>query len=501
VADSLLSTAAVVACGAGAVGLRRLRPGPAALLLATAVLWVVGGVVGPLALAHRGPLTHLLLGHPHARLRGGVSRAVAGAAYVDGLVVFLGRSPRLTLALGGCVVGVAVSRWRGSRGGDRPARRAAALGALLLWGALGVGAMGGLAGWGIEPQVLGAYEGVIVVVALGLLGETYYARWSRRDATSLAIDLGRDPAPSLRDRLAVALGDPTLVLAVVEPSTGRAYDESGRPVFLAPTGPGRAVTTVRDGDRVIAELEHDTRVLQDAVLLTSVAALTRMAVTNSGLQRDVARRMAEVSESRRRLLVVADRERERLEAELHGGVLRELEGVGHLLASPAVGDGLAGDLAACQAAITDFARGVHPRRLSEAGLAAAVHDVAASAPLPVAVDISSCRYPPEVEAAAYFVCAEALTNTIRYAGATHVDVRAHEADGTLVVAVRDDGIGGASTSAGTGLMGLADRLDVLGGRLTLTSPAGHGTSVVAVIPCATGALSAGSPTPEVGTSG
>jgi hypothetical protein len=484
VVGSLLSAAVVAACAAGAVGLRRLRPAAAALLLATAALWVVGGVVGPLALAHRGPLTHLLVGHPSARLRARASRAVAAAAYVDGLVVPLGRLPGVTLALGLCVVGVAGPRWRRSLDADRPARLVVLLGAVLLWGVLGIGAAGRLAGWGIEPQVLVGYECTIVAVALGLLGETYYARWSRRDATSLAIDLGRNMAPSLRDRLAAALGDPTLVLAVVDPRTGRAYDESGRPVAHTATGPGRAVTAIRDGDRVVAELEHDARVLQDSVLLASVAALARMAVTNAGLQREIARRMTEVSESRRRLLRVADRERERLEAELHGGVLRQLEGVGRLLASPAVGDGLADSLAACEAAIRNFARGVHPRRLSEAGLAAAVRDLAASAPMPVNVDISPNRYPREVEAAAYFVCAEALTNTIRYARATRVDARAFETNGALVVEVRDDGIGGATTTTGTGLMGLADRLDVLGGRLTVTSPEGHGTGVVAVIPCA-----------------
>jgi signal transduction histidine kinase len=132
--------------------------------------------------------------------------------------------------------------------------------------------------------------------------------------------------------------------------------------------------------------------------------------------------------------------------------------------------------------LRELARGIHPAILTNHGLAAAVESLADRAPLPVEVDVHEERYPPSVESAAYFVAAEALTNVAKYARATAARVTATELDGRLRVEVRDDGIGGARGSRGSGLAGLEDRVAALDGTLTVDSPVGGGTRVRAEIP-------------------
>jgi len=143
-------------------------------------------------------------------------------------------------------------------------------------------------------------------------------------------------------------------------------------------------------------------------------------------------------------------------------------------------------LAAGTEAINDFARGVHPRVLTERGLAVAVHDLACRSRTPVAVTVPGCRFAPEVEAAAYFLCAEGLTNIDKYARATTASVRVGAGPSEVTVEVADDGVGGAEPAAGSGLTGLADRLAVLGGRLVVDSPPGGGTRLSAAIPLPAG---------------
>ena len=134
--------------------------------------------------------------------------------------------------------------------------------------------------------------------------------------------------------------------------------------------------------------------------------------------------------------------------------------------------------------LRELGRGIHPAVLTNEGLAAAVETLAALAPLPVNIQIVPARYPPAVESTAYFVISEALANAARHAGASKAEVTACS-DGTrLVVEVRDDGIGGVPARGGSGLTGLADRVAALGGRFTVTSPAGGGTTIRADLPCA-----------------
>jgi signal transduction histidine kinase len=136
------------------------------------------------------------------------------------------------------------------------------------------------------------------------------------------------------------------------------------------------------------------------------------------------------------------------------------------------------------ATLRELVRGVHPAILADRGLDAALSALAARSPVPVEVDVEAARLPAEVESAAYFVVAEALANVAKHSGATHCDVRIRVRDGSVVVEISDDGVGGARMGAGSGLSGLADRVQALDGSLRVASPDGGPTVIVGEIPCA-----------------
>jgi signal transduction histidine kinase len=202
---------------------------------------------------------------------------------------------------------------------------------------------------------------------------------------------------------------------------------------------------------------------------------------------------AEVKRSRARIVAAADEARKRLERNLHDGAQQRLVAV--LLAlrlsrsrveqSPEAARALEAAIAELSAAVDELrelARGIHPAALTERGLATAVAGVANRSPVPVTLAVTDARFPEPVEAAAYFVVSEALANVARYAHANGVSVRIGVEDGVLAVEVRDDGVGGADETAGTGLRGLADRVAALDGTFVVESPPGAGTRLRAEIP-------------------
>jgi PAS domain S-box-containing protein len=201
----------------------------------------------------------------------------------------------------------------------------------------------------------------------------------------------------------------------------------------------------------------------------------------------------EVRRSRERIVAAADEARKRLERNLHDGAQQRL--IALLLTlrmaatrsreDPALGPLLASaveELGAAVVELRELARGIHPAVLTEQGLPVAIRIVADRAPLPVEVVLPTRRYRAAIEAAAYYTVSEALANVARYAGASAAAVRVNEEDGILVVEVEDDGAGGASLAAGTGLRGLADRIAAVDGTFSIDSPQGHGTRIRAEIP-------------------
>jgi signal transduction histidine kinase len=134
--------------------------------------------------------------------------------------------------------------------------------------------------------------------------------------------------------------------------------------------------------------------------------------------------------------------------------------------------------------LRELAQGIHPGILVQGGLAAALESLAGRSPIPVSVDATQERFSPEIEATVYFVASESLANVAKHAGATRASIRATHAGELLVVEITDDGVGGAAAQNGSGLRGLADRVEALGGRLLVESPTGAGTRIVGEIPCA-----------------
>jgi PAS domain S-box-containing protein len=206
-------------------------------------------------------------------------------------------------------------------------------------------------------------------------------------------------------------------------------------------------------------------------------------------------RLEDLAASRSRIVTAGDVARRRLERNLHDGAQQRLVGLSlslrlaleRLDEDPAAARELltevADELAVALEELRELARGLHPAVLTERGLAAAVESVASRSPIPVEI----VETPPErltepIEAAAYYLIAEALTNAARHAQATSVQVRVAQTRDSVVVQVHDDGVGGANAESGSGLRGLADRVEALGGRLDLRSPVGAGTTMRAEIP-------------------
>jgi signal transduction histidine kinase len=330
-----------------------------------------------------------------------------------------------------------------------------------------------------------------LIFPIGLLLGMVRARWSRGRVASLVVELGRGvPVGGLRDVLARALDDPSLELAFAAPSGSGFVDASGQPVVLPIGDVSRTVTRLEREDELLGVLIHDPSIeAEDPGLVEAVGNAARLALENERLAAEVRAQLEEVRASRARIVEAADAERRRVERDLHDGAQQRLVALALRLevakkttpGASALLDEATGELQTAIGEVRGLARGVHPTILTEAGLRAAVDALAERTPVPVTVDIPDQRFEPQVEATAYFVVAEALTNVARYADASEARVSAAEADGRLVVTVEDDGRGGADPASGSGLRGLSDRLAAVEGRLTITSPPGGGTTVRAEI--------------------
>ena len=243
-------------------------------------------------------------------------------------------------------------------------------------------------------------------------------------------------------------------------------------------GPFGALST---GERLVSLQFFNASVVVTALLLAAVVNERRRA-------------LEEVRESRARIVQAADAERCRLERDLHDGAQQRLVSLaGSLgLALARLGEDQGemqrtlrralDDAQAAQCELRSLARGIHPAVLTDSGLAAAVESLVEQCPVPIETRLPAGRFPPAVEAAAYFVVAEALTNLAKHARAScgRIDVR--QRHGCIVVEVADDGVGGADASRGSGLIGLRDRTAAAGGWLMIDSPTGAGTRLRAELP-------------------
>jgi signal transduction histidine kinase len=327
----------------------------------------------------------------------------------------------------------------------------------------------------------------------GLLG----VRLRQSKVAALAVDLGRIGTPgSLINALRRALGDPSLEVAYWSRPASGYVSPAGERMELPTDDATRSVTKLAGDDAPLAALIHDPALDEQRALVDGVAAVARLAIENERLHAEVRAQLEEVRASRERIVRAADEERRRVERNIHDGAQQRLVSLSLALtmaqaqmkeASPQAAATIAEaehELKLAIGELRELARGIHPAILGEAGLSPALEALAERSPVPVRFRCAlSHRHSPLVEATAYFVAAEALTNVVKYASASSVELAAEEAEGWLHVTVADDGVGGADPSTGSGLRGLLDRVAAVGGRLSIESFAGRGTRLVAEIPC------------------
>jgi signal transduction histidine kinase len=398
------------------------------------------------------------------------------------------------LVLAALVVATVVDRWRR---GSPVARRALApvfwvspislvvVGAYFLARATGSQAL-----FAASTGPLAQLSNFLLPVAflLGLL----QTRLERGSIADLVRELDGLRTGDLEAALARAVHDPTLRLAFPAPDGTGFVDPAGRPMSLPTPDEGRDATYIEGADQVIAVLIHDPGA--DGTLVESASAASRLALENERLAAELRAQLEEVRASRARIVEATDEERRRIERDLHDGAQQRLVALGFTLRQANRRADADAELARIlgeanlelEEGLRDLralARGIHPTALADGGLAAAVRDLADRYPIPVEVDIEDRRLPTPIETTAYFIVAEALTNVLRHADATAVAIHGRIDGEALALEVADDGRGGAAvTGAGTGVRGLVDRAQAVGGTLVVDSPSGEGTIVRASLP-------------------
>jgi signal transduction histidine kinase len=340
-------------------------------------------------------------------------------------------------------------------------------------------------------QVLG-----LIALPLALLWGLLRERLARAHVGDLVVHLETASPGEVRDELARTLGDPTLEVAFWLPGRFEYVDADGRHVDVPEESPTRAVTKLEQDGEPLAVLVHDPSLLEEPKLVEAVAAAARLSLQNARLHAEVSAQLEKVKESRSRIVAAADEERRRIERDIHDGAQQRLVALALELRSAqrrlgedvdpeleALLESTADELQVAVEELRELAQGIHPGVLVQGGLAAALEALAGRSPVPVTVESTQDRLAPEVEGTAYFVASEALANVVKHSGATKARIRATHANGTLVVEVEDDGVGGAASRNGSGLRGLADRVEAQGGSLRIESAPGSGTRIVGEIPC------------------
>jgi len=476
---------------------------------------------------------YLLLVFPDGRLRTRLDRLIAAAIVLDTVVlqlIFLSFSPTietggrnafvlwanqtvadwialgqqaLLIAVAVAVLGVFAERWQSA---SPPLRRALApvyctgaatlslIAATLLVSRLAGADLPGA--FDVGRAMFSLMLVALATVPLAFLAGLVRARLARLMVGELLVELRDAHAPgALRDALARVLHDPSLEIAYWLPDHGAYAGVDGRPIEPPPEGSGRATTVVEHDGARVAMLIHDPSLRDQPELVAAAASAAGIAIDNERLHADLRTRLEELRRSRLRVIEAADAERRRLERNLHDGAQQglstlavELAMLGeHLKADPEARrllehaqDELAGSLDE----LRELARGIHPAVLTDHGLPAALDALAGRAPFAVRLAVEPGDGLPErIQVAGYYVISECLANTAKYARASEASVAVSRADGLVVIEVADDGVGGASRDGGSGLRGLIDRVEALGGTLDLTSPVGAGTRVRAEIPC------------------
>jgi signal transduction histidine kinase len=494
----------LIGCGFIA-SVRRPESRSGVLMSATGFTWFFGNFagVGATVLAwasahalflHRGPLFHLLLTYPGGRGPSRVTRAAIAVFYAAAVITPVWQNEAAAILLAVLLLGVCGYEYVRMVGPARRTRLIALQAAVGLSLVLAARAVIDLV---VTPEnasvaSLLVYETAVVVIAGVLLAGLFLGPGRGAAVTDLVVQLGHARSGTLRAELARAIGDPALEVGYWLPESGAFVDASGGTLSLPERGAGRSATLVERDGRPAAVLIHDAAMLSDPVLLDAVAAAAQLETANARLYAEVRAQIAELAASRRRLLDAGDHARQRLEHRLHDGAERRLEELAQTLRrcrQSATGqqtrDGVArgeDQLAGVLEDLRRLALGLHPRALSEHGLAGALALLAEGSPVPVEITVTTGPLAPQIEAAAYFACSEGLANIAKYAAASRAAICVTSGTGTVVIVVSDDGVGGADPAMGSGLRGLADRVETLGGTFRVESAPDRGTRLAAEIP-------------------
>jgi len=348
----------------------------------------------------------------------------------------------------------------------------------------------------IGPVDVVAYL-VIAAVPVALTVDLLRSKLARNAVAELVVQLRETRGPGkLRDALARALHDPSLSLAYWLPERSRYVDVDGRPVELPTEGDSQVATVIEREGRPVAALVHDATLDDEPDLVEAVGAAASLALENERLQADLRARLEDLRASRARMVDAANAERRRLERNLHDGTQQRLVSVSMALglaesklgsepeAARRIIEEARQALGAALHELRESSQGVHPSILTERGLGPALKELVFLAPMSIELDVPPDeRLPEPVEAAAYYIVAEALANVAKYASADAVSVTIERHNGLARVEIADDGVGGADPSKGSGLRGLSDRVEALGGTLAVESAPGSGTRLRAEIPC------------------
>lgn len=302
-------------------------------------------------------------------------------------------------------------------------------------------------------------------------------------------------APEAAERLLrEVLSDPELELRFWLPESEIHVDAHGHPVSDPPDDERMHTPVLRAGvplGMVVHRAVDEDR----PGVLQEVVEAAGLAIEIARLRVELRRQLEEVEASRARIVSAGYEERRRIERDLHDGAQQRLVSIGlalrhaqHELGSVThkasrIIDATVDEIDVTLEELRELARGVRPSQLDH-GLAAALRELAARAPLPVEVEADGTRLPPDLEAAAYFFATEGLTNAVKHAQASRVQLCTERVDGKLMVSVSEDGVGGATAAGGSGLRGLSDRVQAHGGTFQIESIQGHGTTLLAELPCA-----------------
>jgi signal transduction histidine kinase len=351
----------------------------------------------------------------------------------------------------------------------------------------------------VQHALYGAAQVGILALSFAFLAGLLQSRLAQIAVSRLVLELGQTPPPGrLQGALATALGDPSVQLAYWWPDRQAFVDLEGKRVRLSGLAPQLTLTVLERGEERIGALVHDRHLNQEPELIQAVGAAASLALDNERLHAQLRAKLEEVEASRTRIVEATDAERRRIERDLHDGAQQRLVTMalqlGAVRARPSLSvdpdlasslDDVTGELSRALADLRDLARGIHPAVLTDGGLRPALLSLAERSPVPAHVaGAPSERLPPTVEATAYFIVSEALANAAKHAGACSVTITVARCDEHLEVGVVDDGVGGADPARGSGLCGLADRAAAVRGTLSVESPPGGGTRVMARIPCA-----------------